>query len=108
MTKAELIAEIADGIDSTKAQVAEVLKAFETTVTDLLQCGDKLTLPGFLTLSVKKRAARTGRNPRTGEPLKIKAATVVSAKAGSQLKLAVNTTPKKSAKRKSSTKGAKK
>ncbi len=73
MNKAELVAKIADEAGITKTQANDALNAFTTTVQKTLKKGDKVTLVGFGTFSVTKRAARTGRNPRTGAPLKIKA-----------------------------------
>jgi len=64
-------------------------------ILDTLKKGDSLTLVGFGTFEVRKRAARTGRNPKTGEALKIKAAKVPAFKAGATLKAAVNGTKKK-------------
>ncbi|MCU7694108.1 HU family DNA-binding protein [Haoranjiania flava] len=85
MNKAELVAKIADQAGITKTQANDALDAFTTTVQKTLKSGDKVTLVGFGTFSVTKRAARTGRNPRTGAPLKIKAKKVAKFKAGKEL-----------------------
>ena len=85
MNKAELIAKIAEDAELTKSQVNTVLDSFVTTVTKTLKSGDKVTLVGFGTFSVSKRNARTGRNPQTGEAIKIKAKKVARFKAGKEL-----------------------
>jgi DNA-binding protein HU-beta len=72
MNKAELIAKIAEDAELTKTQVNLVLDSFVDTVTKTLKTGDKVTLVGFGTFSVSKRAARNGRNPQTGRLLKFK------------------------------------
>ena len=86
MTKAELIDAIAAKSGLTKADSSRALSA----VAETLKKGDKITLTGFGTFGTSKRAAREGRNPRTGETVKIAARTTVSFKAGSKLKEAVN------------------
>jgi len=73
MTKAELVKEIAEESGLTQAQAAEALNAFTGAVTKALKAGDKVALVGFGTFSVANRAAREGRNPATGAPLKIAA-----------------------------------
>ena len=85
MNKAELIAHLADDAGITKTQANATLDAFIDAVTKTLKKGDKVTLVGFGTFSVSKRAARTGRNPQTGETIKIKAKTVARFKAGKEL-----------------------
>jgi DNA-binding protein HU-beta len=85
MNKAELVAKIAEGADITKTQANAALDSFTTTVQKVLKSGDKLTLVGFGTFSVSKRAARTGRNPQTGATIKIKAKKVARFKAGKEL-----------------------
>lgn len=85
MNKAELVAKIADHAGITKTQANDALDAFTTTVQKTLKSGDKVTLVGFGTFSVTKRAARTGRNPRTGAPLKIKAKKIAKFKPGKEL-----------------------
>ena len=85
MNKAELIATIADEAGITKTQANTALDAFVDSVTKTLKKGDKVTLVGFGTFSVSKRAARNGRNPQTGEVIKIKARKVARFKAGKEL-----------------------
>ena len=85
MNKAELIAQLSEDAGITKTQANDVLNSFTTTVTKTLKKGDKVTLVGFGTFSVSKRAARTGRNPQTGAAIKIKAKKVAKFKAGKEL-----------------------
>lgn len=85
MNKAELIAQLADDAGITKTQANAALDSFIDTVTKTLKKGDKVTLVGFGTFSVSKRAARTGRNPQTGEAIKIKAKKVARFKASKEL-----------------------
>jgi DNA-binding protein HU-beta len=85
MNKAELIAQIADESGITKTQANTAIDAFVDAVTKTLKKGDKVTLVGFGTFSVSKRAARNGRNPQTGEVIKIKARKVARFKAGKEL-----------------------
>jgi DNA-binding protein HU-beta len=90
MNKSELIDEIAKSADISKAAAGRALDAAVEAVKKSLKKGDSVTLIGFGTFSVGKRAARTGRNPRTGAALKIKAAKVPKFRAGKGLKDAVN------------------
>ncbi len=85
MNKAELIAKIADDADITKTQANATLDSFIEAVTKPLKSGNKVTLVGFGTFSVSKRAARNGRNPQTGAVIKIKAKKVAKFKAGKEL-----------------------
>jgi DNA-binding protein HU-beta len=85
MTKAELISKIAEDAGVTKATAGLALESFLEGVTKTLKSGDKLTLVGFGTFSVSKRAARKGRNPFTGEEIKIKAKKVAKFKASKDL-----------------------
>lgn len=85
MNKAELIAKIADDAGITKTQANATLGAFVDAITKTLKKGDKVTLVGFGTFSVSKRAARNGRNPQTGAVIKIKAKKVAKFKAGKEL-----------------------
>ncbi|OGP74284.1 MAG: DNA-binding protein HU [Deltaproteobacteria bacterium RBG_16_49_23] len=89
MTKAELVTAIGKEAKVPKASAEKALNAFTATVTKALKKGDKLSLPGFGTFSVKKRKARIGRNPQTGKEIKIPAAKVAKFKAGNLLKSAV-------------------
>lgn len=85
MNKAELIAQISDEAGITKTQANSALDSFVEAVTKSLKKGDKVTLVGFGTFSVSKRQARNGRNPQTGEVIKIKARRVARFKAGKEL-----------------------
>ncbi|HEY0677220.1 MAG TPA: HU family DNA-binding protein [Chitinophagaceae bacterium] len=85
MNKAELIAKIADDAGITKTQANTALDSFVEAVTKTLKGGGKVTLVGFGTFSVSKRAARNGRNPQTGAVIKIKAKKVARFKAGKEL-----------------------
>jgi DNA-binding protein HU-beta len=85
MTKAELVSKLAEDAGITKVQATAALDSFIEGVTKTLKSGDKLTLVGFGTFSVSKRAARNGRNPQTGETIKIKARKVARFKAGKDL-----------------------
>ncbi len=86
MNKSDLVGAIAEASGESKATVGSVLDAFEATVTEVVAGGDKVSLPGFLTFDRGHRAARTGKNPQTGEPLQIKAANVAKVKVGSKFK----------------------
>ncbi|GAA6168502.1 HU family DNA-binding protein [Sessilibacter corallicola] len=90
MNKSELIEAIAASADIPKAAAGRALDAMVDTVTNALKDGDQVVLVGFGTFSVKDRAARTGRNPQTGEPIEIAAAKIPSFKPGKALKDAVN------------------
>ena len=85
MNKAELIDKIAEDAGINKKQASAALDCFTDTVAKTLKKGDKVTLVGFGTFSVSKRAARTGRNPQTGAAIKIKAKKVAKFKAGAIL-----------------------
>lgn len=85
MNKAELISKIADDAGITKTQANDSLDSFIEAVTKTLKTGNKVTLVGFGTFSVSKRAARNGRNPQTGAVIKIKAKKVARFKAGKEL-----------------------
>ena len=90
MNKSELIDAIAASADIPKAAAGRALDATVEAITGALKEGDQVVLVGFGTFSVKERAARTGRNPQTGEPIQIKAAKVPGFKPGKALKDAVN------------------
>ena len=85
MNKAELVAKISEDTGITKSQANQALDSFVDTITKTLKGGGKVTLVGFGTFSVSKRNARTGRNPKTGETIKIKAKKVARFKAGKEL-----------------------
>ena len=90
MNKSELIDAIAQDADMSKAAAGRALDAAVTAVKAALKKGDMVTLVGFGTFYVGKRAARTGRNPRTGASIKINAAKSPKFRAGKALKDAVN------------------
>lgn len=90
MNKSQLIDQIAASADISKAAAGRALEAAVTAVTDELKEGGMVTLVGFGTFYVGKRASRSGRNPRTGAAIKIKAAKVPKFRPGKGLKDAVN------------------
>jgi DNA-binding protein HU-beta len=90
VNKSELIDAIANSADISKATSGRALDSMIAALTKALKKGDQVTLVGFGTFLVRKRAARTGRNPRTGETIKIKASKIPAFKAGKALKDAVN------------------
>jgi len=90
MNKKDLIENIAEAVDTTKAEAERMVDAFMDTVTGALKKGDSVALTGFGTFSVTKRKARTARNPRTGEVVKVAAKNAPKFKPGKGLKDAVN------------------
>ena len=90
MNKAELIDAIASESGLSKADSKRALDGFITSTTKALKDGDKVALVGFGSFSTSERAARTGRNPRTGAAIKIAAKTVVKFKPGTELTEKVN------------------
>jgi DNA-binding protein HU-beta len=90
VNKSELIDAIAESADISKAAAGRALDATVEAVKKALKKGDMVTLVGFGSFYVGKRAARTGRNPRTGASIKIKAAKVPKFRAGKGLKEAIN------------------
>ncbi len=90
MNKSELIEHIAKQADISKAAAGRALEAIVGGIRSSLKKGNEVTLVGFGTFMVGKRAARTGRNPRTGASIKIKAAKVPKFRPGKALKDAVN------------------
>lgn len=90
MNKSELIDLIASRSDISKSAAADALEAMTDGITGALASGQSVTLVGFGTFSTSRRAARDGRNPRTGETIKIKASTLAKFKAGKALKDALN------------------
>ena len=90
MNKSELIDAVAESADISKAAASRAVDGMISAVTDALKNGDQVSLVGFGTFLVRDRAARTGRNPRTGEAIEIAAAKNPVFKAGKALKDAVN------------------
>lgn len=90
MKKTDVVNAVADAADLSKADAGRALDAFINVITKALQAGDSVTLTGFGTFAVRKRAARQGRNPQTGATIKIKASKNPGFKAGKALKDAVN------------------
>ena len=86
MNKKELIAAVAEKAEVSKKDAEAVVKAAIETVTAAMASGEKVQLIGFGTFETRERAARTGKNPQTGESVKIKASKVPSFKAGAALK----------------------
>ena len=99
MNKSELIVALADKTSLSKKDAEKVLNAFVASVSETLAKGEKIQLIGFGTFDVKKRPARTARNPRTGAEIKIKASKAPAFKAGKALKDKVNTPAKKKSKK---------
>ncbi len=90
MNKSELVDAVADSADLSKASAARAVDAVVEAITGTLKKGDTVALLGFGTFLVRDRAARSGRNPRTGETIQIKASKVPAFKAGKALKEALN------------------
>lgn len=90
MTKQELVAKVATANDLSKKQAEEVIDSVAAAITEALVAGDDITLPGIGKLSVVQRAARTGRNPQTGEEVKIDAKRAPKFGAAKALKDALN------------------
>ncbi|HVN24611.1 MAG TPA: HU family DNA-binding protein [Syntrophorhabdales bacterium] len=89
MTKIDLITKVAGETEIKKAVVEKVLNAITDAIAQALKDGDKIALTGFGTFQCSKRAARTGRNPKTGKEINISACTVPKFKPGNKLKEAV-------------------
>ena len=102
MNKTELVAAIAEKAGLSKKDAEGAVKAFTDTVAEQLKAGEKIQLVGFGTFEVAERAARTGKNPQTGEAIKIPASKAPKFKAGKDLKDVVNTpaAPAKKSKKK--------
>ena len=90
MNKSDLIDAMAAGADLSKAAAGRALDAAIEAITKAVATGDSVTLVGFGSFKAVKRAARTGKNPQTGQPVKIKASNTVAFKPGKALKDAVN------------------
>ena len=89
MNKTELIASVAEKTDLSKKDADAAVSAVLGAITDALKAGDKIQLVGFGTFEVRNRAAKQGRNPRTGETMTVPASKVPAFKAGKALKDAV-------------------
>ena len=89
MNKTELIAAVAEKTDLSKKDADAAVSAVLGAITDALKAGDKIQLVGFGTFEVRNRAAKQGRNPRTGETMTVPASKVPAFKAGKALKVAV-------------------
>ncbi len=90
LTKTDLIAAVAAHTGSTSKDVATVLSGLEDVITANVAKGEKVVITGFLTFDRAQRAARTGRNPQTGEAIKIKASKSPKVSAGATFKKVVN------------------
>jgi len=90
LNKSELISAVAEKTDLTKKDAEKAVNAIFKSIEEALARNDKVQLVGFGTFEIKERAARVGRNPRTGEEIKIPATRVPSFKAGKALKEAVS------------------
>jgi DNA-binding protein HU-beta len=90
MNKTELIEAMADSADISKAAAARAMDGMIEAITKAMQNGDTVSILGFGTFTVRARAARTGRNPKTGEPMEISASRSPAFKAGKAFKDAVN------------------
>ncbi|MCR4877461.1 MAG: HU family DNA-binding protein [Clostridiales bacterium] len=99
MNKSELIAAVAAKAELTRKDSEKIVAAFVDAVSDSLTAGDKVQLIGFGSFEVKSRPARTARNPRTGEEIKIAASKAPVFKAGKALKDKVNVPAKKKGKK---------
>ena len=95
MNKADLVAKVAEKAGLTKKDAEKAINAFVASVQEALVKKDKVQMIGFGTFEVKERAARTGRNPQTGDAIKIAASKAPVFKAGKALKDAVNKSKKK-------------
>jgi len=90
MNKAELIERVAERTGKTKKEAGIVVDSVLQSISEALKSGEKVTLIGFGNFEVRERAARTGRNPQTGEEIQIEASKVPAFKPGKQLKELVN------------------
>jgi DNA-binding protein HU-beta len=90
LNKTELVSSVAEKAEITKKEAEKVVGAIFSSIEEALAKGDKVQLVGFGTFEVRERAARTGRNPKTGEEITIAAAKVPAFKPGKALKDAVN------------------
>ena len=88
MNKEQLVAKIADKSGLKKPEAVKALDAFQEAIVETIAAGEKVQLIGFGTFDVRERAARTARNPQTGEPIDVPASTQAVFKAGSKLRAA--------------------
>ncbi|NBO45964.1 MAG: HU family DNA-binding protein [Actinobacteria bacterium] len=107
MNKAELIDAVASRLDGSKKAAADAVEAFIDTIAAAVAKGDKVSITGFGTFSKSDRPARTGRNPQTGAPVKIKATSVPKFKAGAEFKAIVSGKKKAAAAKPAAKKAAK-
>jgi DNA-binding protein HU-beta len=85
MNKADLVSKISEDAGITKSQATTAIESFTEAIAKSLKSGERVTLIGFGTFTVSRRAARKGRNPKTGETIKIKAKKIAKFKAGKEL-----------------------
>lgn len=90
MNKTELVEAVAKSTGASKAAAGALVEAVLDTITKALKKGDKVALTGFGSFEVRKRAARTGRNPQTGATIKVKASKAPAFRPGAGLRSAVN------------------
>ena len=90
MNRTDLITDIAERTEASKETIDQVITGLEAALLDSARRGDRVTLPGLLTLDVTDRAARTGRNPQDGSTIEIPAARVPRIRPGAKLKKAAN------------------
>ncbi|MDA8352009.1 MAG: HU family DNA-binding protein [Firmicutes bacterium] len=90
MNKTQLIEQVAEMTGKTKKESSQMVEAVLESISEALRKGEKVSLIGFGNFEVRQRAARTGRNPQTGEPIQIEASKVPAFKPGKQLKESVN------------------
>jgi len=90
MNKGDLINKVAESANLTKAQAADAVNCVLSSIESTLKDGDKVAMIGFGTFTVNERPARTGRNPKTGEAIQIKAKNVIKFKPGKELAASVN------------------
>lgn len=90
MNKADFVEAVADGAELTKADAGRAVDAMIAAITKALKKGDTVTLVGFGTFSVRKRGARTGRNPRTGEHVSVEKKSVPFFKTGKEMRERLN------------------
>lgn len=90
MNKSQLIERVAEATGKTKKESTHLVETVLETISEALQNGEKVSLIGFGNFEVRERAARTGRNPQTGEEIQIEASRIPAFKPGKQLKEAVN------------------